>query len=187
MIICIMGYTCSGKSTLIKPLSKKLNMPIAVSYTSRHKREKEIEGVDYHFVNNKFFKNNKDQFIEFRDYKVATGETWYYGYHVNSFENFENTDYLCIIESKGYYKLCEYFGKSNIVPIFISAPLKDIYSRLSNRGDNYEEAQRRVKADINDFSYFLKNEQYYGIDNSNKISQNKLQNEIFDLITQILK
>ena len=80
MIYCILGMTGTGKTTLAREVSKKLKIPIIISYTSRPMREGEQEDVDYHYVDNKHFDDNKDDFIEMREYEVYDGSIWKYGY-----------------------------------------------------------------------------------------------------------
>ena len=79
MIFCIIGKTGVGKTTIAKAVSTTLNIPIIVTYTNRPKRPNEKNGVDYHFVDDKYFDDNIDDFIDLRCYKVATGEIWKYG------------------------------------------------------------------------------------------------------------
>ena len=55
-LIIISGTTCAGKGTVIKKLLEKNdNLTLSISYTSRPKRENEIEGVDYYFVTKEEF------------------------------------------------------------------------------------------------------------------------------------
>lgn len=54
MLTIIMGRTCSGKSTIVKEL-KKYGFHLILTTTTRPKREKEIQNVDYHFVSEEEF------------------------------------------------------------------------------------------------------------------------------------
>ena len=57
-IIIISSPSGAGKTTICKYLIKKLNnVDLSVSYTTRNKRNNEIEGKDYYFT-------SKDKFIE---------------------------------------------------------------------------------------------------------------------------
>lgn len=159
MIYCILGMSGVGKSTIAKKISMRLNMPIIVSYTSRPKRPGEIEGIDYHYVDNKYFDDNLDDFIEKRDYTVYNGLVWKYGYKKSSFNN-KNTDYLVVIDPSGYQAFKQYFGKSQICPILIQAPYGILYERAKKRGDNLKEIERRLADDFNKFENFMKEENY---------------------------
>ena len=76
MIFAFLGYTGSGKDTIVKRISKELDIPIVVSHTTRPMRSGETQDVEYHFVDNKYFVDNKDKFVEIREYQVYNGDTW---------------------------------------------------------------------------------------------------------------
>ena len=63
-LIIISGTTCAGKGSVIKKLLANHNdIVLSISYTSRPKRESEIDGVDYYFV-------TKEEFEK----KIAAGD-----------------------------------------------------------------------------------------------------------------
>ena len=86
-ILCIVGGTCTGKSTLLDKITsdnefmEKNNLKKLVYSTTRKKRDDEIDGVDYHFKTNDEFvedRNNHD-IIEVRDYETkAEGMVEFY-------------------------------------------------------------------------------------------------------------
>ena len=78
MIYCLMGMTGTGKTTTARKVAKELQIPLIVSYTSRPIRLGEKEDADYHYVDNQHFDENKDDFIEMREYKVYDGSVWKY-------------------------------------------------------------------------------------------------------------
>jgi len=56
MFIVITGPSGCGKSTLAHLMLEELeNVAFSVSYTTRKKRDMEIEGEDYHFVSTETF------------------------------------------------------------------------------------------------------------------------------------
>ena len=66
-IIIISSPSGAGKTTICKYLIKKLNnVDLSVSYTTRNKRNNEINGKDYFFISKEKFKilKNKNFFIE---------------------------------------------------------------------------------------------------------------------------
>ena len=76
--IIISGTTCAGKGTVIeKLLAKDKNLALSISYTSRAKRDGEVDGVDYHFISRDEFEKRiqKGEFLEYA--KVRYGE--YFG------------------------------------------------------------------------------------------------------------
>ena len=56
LLIVFSGPSGVGKgSVLSRVLGRRKNLKISVSYTTRHPREEEIDGVNYHFVTEKEF------------------------------------------------------------------------------------------------------------------------------------
>jgi guanylate kinase len=51
-IFVIVGKSGSGKSTLAESVCKRLSISNVVMTTTRPKRINEIDGLDYHFINN---------------------------------------------------------------------------------------------------------------------------------------
>jgi len=68
-VLCLIGETASGKSTIEKELSENGYKKL-VSYTTRKIREGEIDGIDYHYVTNEEFDKMKagELFAEWDEY-----------------------------------------------------------------------------------------------------------------------
>ena len=181
MIYCILGMTGTGKTTIARKVAKELQIPLIVSYTSRPIRPGEKEDVDYHYVDNQHFDENKDDFIEMREYEVYDGSIWKYGYKKSSFSD-KKKDYLVVIETEGYKAFKDYFGKDKIKPILINSQIGDLYLRLQKRGDNPKEIERRIEDDKHKFEYFAENEEcenvynYYDLDFAVKQTIHKITN-----------
>jgi guanylate kinase len=147
-IFCIQGFTASGKDSITKQVSKDLNIPILVSHTTRPKRINETEGIEYYFVDDKFFEDNKNDFLENREYKTVKG-IWRYGLHK---EELKNKPYsIFIVDKQGYKTLEEKLGVDKLVSIFIEVSEYDLRQRLLLRGDCLLEFERRLKSDIEEF------------------------------------
>lgn len=82
-IIALFGESGTGKDTIKKYLIEKENMNGMISFTSRPKRDNEINDVDYHFV-------TKDKFLELMQKKkileVSIFNHWYYGSSVDDLQ-----------------------------------------------------------------------------------------------------
>lgn len=150
MIFCIIGKTGVGKTTIAKAVSTTLNIPIIVTYTNRPKRPNEKNGVDYHFVDDKYFDDNIDDFIDLRCYKVATGEIWKYGISKKQINKRDN--YIVVIDTVGYENLSKHFDTKAII---IDSYDNIIIDRLIQRGDSLEEVERRLEDDKNKIEKFL--------------------------------
>lgn len=147
-MICLVGKSCTGKDTILKEMLSGFNYKPVVTYTTRPPRPGEVDGVDYHFIDKSQFRRMKIQgfFAETTSYNVATGETWYYGTRLKDL----NDDSIIILNPEGLRTLKE--NKDlNIVSFLITAKEETLRERLKKRGDNPEEAERRLEADRNDF------------------------------------
>ena len=54
-MIILSSPSGAGKTTLVKKISKNKNFVVSISHTTRKPRSNEIDGVDYHFVNEEKF------------------------------------------------------------------------------------------------------------------------------------
>lgn len=146
-ILLLLGKSCSGKTTIQKELVK-LGLSSIVAYTTRPKRENEVNGVTYNFTPESNFKllESNGFFAETTSYKVANGDTWYYG---TAMEDLSDRKVI-ITNPKG---LKELNRSTNVHPIsfYINTDEDVIWDRLLRRKDNIDEAQRRIIADRQDF------------------------------------
>ncbi len=147
MLIVISGPSGSGKGTIIKEVMKKIpDLIYSVSYTTRPKREGEIEGKDYFFISKDEFEKliNEDFFIEWAkvyDYYYGTGKEFV----LNNLN--DNKDVILEIEIQGAKKIREIYDKKNVIFIFIAPPdFKELEKRIMNRkrGETEEEIKKRM-------------------------------------------
>lgn len=125
-------------------------MQSVVSYTTRPMREGEMEGVNYHYISEEDFfdKQNNNFFAETTSYNVAVdgGQTWYYGSAIKDLTD----DKVAIMNPDGLKEIKK-IKSLNPVVFYIIADNETIWNRLRQRGDNSEEARRRLNADDADF------------------------------------
>lgn len=147
-MLCLCGGSGVGKSSLLRILTKKYGYNRSVSYTTRPIREGEIDGVDYHFINNKTFDalSAGDFFAETTSYKVANDDIWEYGTARRDISD----DKIVILNPSGLKELKK--DKSlNITTVYLYASYGEIWNRLRQRGDDLDEVTRRLEADKKDF------------------------------------
>lgn len=147
MLIVISGPSGSGKGTIIKEVLKKMpDLIYSISYTTRPKREGEIEGKDYFFIDDNKFEEliEKDFFLEWA--KV-------YDYYYGTSKDFvldrlnEGKDIILEIEIQGAKKIKEIYNKKCVVFIFIAPPdFNELKRRILNRkrGESDEEINKRM-------------------------------------------
>lgn len=158
-IYYIMGKSSSGKDTLYKEVLKALpELKTLVLYTTRPIREREQEGVEYHFVTDeeleRFEKAGK--IIEERTYDTVYG-AWKYATIEDGQINLAAYDYLVIGTLESYAGMKKCYGAENLVPIYIEVEDGERLSRALSRErqqeqPKYEEMCRRFLADQKDFS-----------------------------------
>lgn len=56
MLVCLVGRSGSGKTTISRMLTEHDDFKEIVSYTTRKARDGEVDGVDYHFLDSNKFK-----------------------------------------------------------------------------------------------------------------------------------
>lgn len=158
-IYYIMGKSSSGKDTIYKRLMERLGdrLKTVVGYTTRPMREGEQEGIEYFFVDEDKYREMCRQgiVIESRDYDTVYG-VWSYFTADDGQISLTESDYLLIGTLEAYEKIKEYYGKENIVPIYIEADdgdrlLRAIKREKKQQAPGYEEVCRRFLADQKDF------------------------------------
>ena len=154
-LIIISGTTCAGKGTVIKKLLENHNdIVLSVSYTSRPKREHEINGLDYYFVTQEEFeeKIKNNDFLEYA--KVHYGA--YYGTPKAEIIEQLNTgkDVILEIDVQGAKQIKELFPET--ILIFIMPPsMEEVKRRIIMRGDeNKEQIISRFKTAYNEINYY---------------------------------
>lgn len=154
-VIAICGEAGSGKDSLASALTDQLQdegykVHKVVTYTTRPKRDYEIEGIDYHYVDNKTFSN---LIIENKMLEVAEFNNWIYGTCIDDLQ----PDYLNIevlnpegIESMSLdsrIDLC-------IVQCMCNESERIIRQLRREFNPDVDEIFRRLKTDRIDFSDF---------------------------------
>lgn len=172
-LFVISGSSGVGKGTVIKGLlARNPELELSISYTTRTKREGEVDGVNYFFVTKEEFlqgvKNN-----EFLEWAKFSGN--YYGTKKSFVEKClnEGKDLILEIETQGAMQIKE--KMSEAVLIFIAPPsYEDLEFRLRNRNTESEEAiQKRL-----DFVKMeLKNSEMYDY----RIINDQLEDAIIEL------
>lgn len=138
-LFVISGSSGVGKGTVIEGfLKKNPNFKLSISYTTREKREGEVEGVNYFYVSKEAFKEsiNNHEFLEYAEFSGN-----YYGTkraYVQKKLN-EKQDLMLEIETQGALQIKEKMPEA--VLIFIAPPsYQDLEFRLRNRKTESEEA-----------------------------------------------
>ena len=140
----------AGKTSITKYLLQQdLSLEFSISACNREKREKEIDGVDYHFLTTDVFKERieSDEFIEWEE--VYEGS--YYGTLKTEIKRIWDNGKSVIfdVDVEGGLSLTKHFGEKALA-IFIKPPsLQSLGDRLRSRGTESEEIiqKRLIKAE----------------------------------------
>lgn len=161
-VFIIMGKSNSGKDSLVKQIRLHfqrltgVELNNIVMYTTRPKRDNEVDGVDYHFVDNQYMEDSISNIIDLRTYTRIDGK---YSYFLlkDQFLKYENS--LVINTLVGASNIIDTFENDNIkfYPIYIECDDKNILKRYMNRiehsdSEDYAEICRRFISDKEDFS-----------------------------------
>lgn len=153
-LIIISAASGTGKTTLVRALCESdMSLAVSVSYTTRPKRDDEIEGIAYLFVDHAIFKQiaESDQFLECAEvfgHRYGTSKQWI-DYQLNS-----GKDIILEIDWQGAMQIRQRVPDCH--SIFILPPsFQALQTRLANRGQDGEQViQQRMRAVANEISHY---------------------------------
>lgn len=151
MIIFILGPSNSGKTTLADKIVSELKYKKIITYTTRDKRHKEIDGADYHFVDDKWFNKHKNKFLEYTEYNNCN-----YGSLIKDYrDNRVVVTTPSAIEEYNKaidYGIIEYNGS---VVIYLNTSEKERIARAIVRHDDLEVFKKRLIEDKETFKEYI--------------------------------
>ncbi|KAH9386922.1 guanylate kinase [Nematocida major] len=141
-VLVIAGASGSGKSTIVRHILRKYSglFRASVSYTTRIPREREVNGVDYHFVTQEVFlrKVQAGEFVEHAEYAGN-----FYGTGKEYSCPGEEKVLLLEIEKKGVQSIKS--SGMDAVYMYIYAPMSVLHERISQRAIiTQDELSRRL-------------------------------------------
>ena len=143
-LIVLSAPSGAGKTTICKNLLKSNKQwNFSISATTRDKRDNEVDGVDYIFMNKEKFEHH-EKFGEFIESEWVHGNR--YGTLLDPIENALDSEKIMLldVDVKGAMNLLEEFPE-DCLSIFIEPPgfdneerLNNLRDRLINRGNSNE-------------------------------------------------
>lgn len=149
-VIALMGEAGTGKDTLLKKMKESAPdlFHSIVSYTTRPKREKEIDGVDYHFISTEDFAKKvlNNEMLEATNFN-----DWFYGTGLDDLK--KDKINIGVFNPTGVEALMFEKNKIDLKVFRIKTSDKTRMLRQLNRelNPNVHEIIRRFKADWLDF------------------------------------
>lgn len=154
-ILALFGKSGAGKDTIQNLILEAEGSEVVfnkiISHTTRPRRENEMEGWDYHYIDRKEFTRKllNEEFIEAKEFNQ-----WYYAASVEALD--PNRINIGVFTPSGIYSLFEVQSRFNlkILPIYVRVSDKTRLLRALNRENDpdVKEIIRRYAADEVDFS-----------------------------------
>lgn len=155
MIIALVGESGAGKSLIERKLCEELGYEKMISYTTRPQRTGEVNGKDYHFIDNESFKEGiqKGLFAEYEEYSQGR----LYGTAKADFNS--NTNKVTVLTPNGVRQLKENCNMDNIFIIYVTANLGTRIKRYIDRCGvakfNFDDKNEICSRVERDFGMFL--------------------------------
>jgi guanylate kinase len=141
MLVILSGVSGAGKDTIKELIMKENKNVVSIpSYTTREKRNYEVEGVQYYFVSNDEFEK---LIIENKLYEYSKHHLNYYGTSKHALDEAVKNGNIIIkdVDVNGTDALKRVLPSNGIkvVSIFLNIDKEEMLKRLENRGDNLSE------------------------------------------------
>ena len=139
-IILLVGASGSGKTTIGKELEERF-VPQLVSFTTRPKRDGEVEGKDYYF--------KQDGAISTDDSKIVIESSTYgnneYGLYKDEIDSkLERGDVYFICNKDGAGQIIEFYP-DQVVYFWIQIDVSTMIERMRKRGDEEKNILDRIE------------------------------------------
>lgn len=181
MILVLCGKIGSGKSTIAKKLELQ-GFKRIVTYATRPRRDREVDGVDYHFISPMdFYDRDKNGFfLETTAMPDEMGVTRFYGSAKEDYESSENK--VVILTPKGVKDLLRSGIDAKV--IYLDAADYLCVERALARGNDPRYIRKRMQIERDIFDHF---EEECLFDTQITIDSKLSVDQIVDIIIRDLK
>ena len=185
LLIILSGPSGVGKGTIRKYIMDNFNIKLcySISMTTRQRREKEVDGVDYYFVSPEEFQKNIDE-NNFLEWEEFVGNR--YGTPKSKVEELRNQGkhVLLEIEVNGASEVMSKVNDDRVISFFLMPPsLNALESRIRRRKTESEEIiKERLDKGVKEMSMSSNYDHVILNDDVARASQ-----EIVDIINAKLK
>lgn len=154
LLVVISSPSGAGKTTVCKKVLKRHPEYLySVSFTTREKRKGEVDGKDYHFVEEKEFEKMIKR-KEFAEWACVYGD--YYGTSKKVIDKAkkEKKTLIMVLDVRGAFAIKRLYPES--VLIFMLPPsLEELKKRLKKRAtDKREDMKKRLKSAVKEISFW---------------------------------
>jgi len=134
-IVCILGKTCSGKTTLERTL-EKMGFKRLISYTTKTPRLGEVDGVDYRFVTH-------EQFQELMKNEVLVEWAQHAGKYYGSPIPVGGDKFVVVVNPEGYRQFKEVY-KDQVFGVYLNVDAEEAFKRNSRTAEVRLDMDRRA-------------------------------------------
>lgn len=180
-MLYIIGKSGSGKDTMLKKLKDEFSdLEEIVLYTTRPMREGEVDGVQYHFIDDVAMDNiEKNSDCEVRKYKTVAG-VWRYA---TVYTDIKDLNKVVAVGPLELYRRYKNKFNSDITVVYLKVNREVLEERLNKRDKIEGESKRRLDSDDKDFMDVEKIPNLIVVDNTKDIdiTYNKIRDIYKDL------
>lgn len=144
-LIAILGWSGSGKTSLVNKASKRFGYTVLKSYTTRPPREDDAADLTSH----EFCTMQEAAFIAENDKIMASN--WFDGNFYFITQNQLQKADLYVVDVKGLKDLYRNYHDKPIISIYLDVDSSICADRMSKRGDSDEAIFRRLQHDSEAF------------------------------------
>ena len=186
-LFVILGKSASGKSTIMREVLSKLEIPVLLSCTTRPPRPNEVDGIDYNFVTFSTFDNDykNEDILEYDCFRIdSIKQTWIY-YTKKSDLLLDTTSQIKIVSPVGLSQLMNNKElRDNIVSIYIESSDRLRKKRYLTRCTSPDSMNDRFARDEKAFEHLFTD---YIIINDENTSINEASNQLIKIIEKELR
>lgn len=144
LLLCLIGKSGSGKSTIAERLNRRFGYVQAKSYTTRPVRVDDGNDINTHtFI-------TREQIADFQDDIVAYNEYNNNAYFVTH-KMLEGCN-LYVVDKEGLIQLYKNYHDKDILAIYIDCDSSIASRRMAERGDTDEQIMKRLQYDEKAFA-----------------------------------
>ena len=175
----------AGKTSLVRSICNRCDFIVpSISFTTRKKRESEVDNKDYYFITREVFEKKVTD-NEFLECQKVYGN--YYGTGIEETHNLlkNGKDVILEIDYKGMMKIKQIFPLA--ISIYIVPPsVESLKQRLGDRGQDTDEViKHRMKSSIHELVYSKFADYVVVNDNFTKASRDLLNIIITNKISSV--
>ena len=138
-LICLLGVSGCGKSTIANRLERKFGYTSVKSYTTRPVRTNDENDINTHtFI-------TMDEVDKYKNDIVA--DNWFNNNYYFATATQLNCCDIYVIDKAGLEKLRENYHDKKIIAIYLDVPTEIVAKRMEQRGDNDKAIMSRLQHD----------------------------------------